>query len=1053
MVYNNALQFTEDELRRLEAATEIQYVGVQLGSPAPQHREVAARLARAGKKLIIQIWWGPDPPHSWSRFSMANIAMDARIRAEFFREVVDPIIDSVGPENVHTAHLLEETGACFATDMLEPGDPEDLLDGTGGTYDSPFYTGYSGRDSYGGPWMLTLRRHNDDFVRFSGGCSLFEAAIWKGPQRDLFRRWVGRRVQALANNRFAEHLHEKYPNILATTWDGPNFGGNVWADTPAMLNSLDGFTANCYSSPLNNYIFARTMRALDFDKAFQFMSWVGRDNLDVNLRRTMLTGIYAVGSSGIHLWEEPQRCYARDDLWKIMVKMYGAFSRLPVFRHSPEVLVIAGRWGVPSRYLKNFDAAHHEDAEGLGLERYRLVLLDRAGHPGLKEYVADGGLAVTFEHCPVFLRDEGILTPHGQPAPVSGVYQPDDWWREHFGLKESYTLDLKPASEFTGGENVRQAGGIAYRVPYGKGEILVLPAKPEKEGRDSDWQVFVYDLIGGLLHARGVAELFDRHFATRDSGGRYFEITSDDGAVSCCFYYSAGQEGPAVQVRGIDIFTGDKDPVLGPGRSAAIVAHAATKAWAPPAPPDRKATLVKPAPKGARRGLAEFPELPPVLSLGPTARALEPGSPPVWESRKTFRDWAVETCRYRLVIRFESARAGMAGQPLVLSGKNMYELTGLEDLAWASVRVFVNGKELPVQVDERDGTGHYQPGGNGRLDYDDELVFAVDVPAGKTAYRLYYDSQPSGRPGWPDARVTFEKISTDIADAVMSNGRLTLQLKGPAKHPGVNRLDNHGAGAITECSLDGKAFTRIRHNWANFFFDHPWSGEGGWTQPERLISGPLRTIVRIRLPHFIRKNEADLKTFEGNVTNYFAVYGTAPVLDIEQRVEYRWSERMFRANCTFYTSVGSANDPDDLLFVPVAGTPRRVPLVGTPYSQAYLEHRPEQGWMALLDPAAKHGCALFYARMPEIRENLAWVDYAPRRELTPSLQICPDGCPMRVKYTNRIMQTDNVLDRRFRIVGLTEEDEHAVAAGYLLWGEELSRLARLEAQMSTREHK
>ena len=130
MVYNNGLRFSEEELQRLEASTEVQYVGVQIGGIAPHYREVASRLAASGKKLVVQVWYG-----SWSRFSFANIAMDSKIRADFFREIIDPVIDAIGPENIHAIHMLEETGMQFATDSLEPGDPENLLDGTGGGVD------------------------------------------------------------------------------------------------------------------------------------------------------------------------------------------------------------------------------------------------------------------------------------------------------------------------------------------------------------------------------------------------------------------------------------------------------------------------------------------------------------------------------------------------------------------------------------------------------------------------------------------------------------------------------------------------------------------------------------------------------------------------------------------------------------------------------------------------------------------------------------------------------------------------------------------------------
>ena len=1059
MVYNNGLRFTEEELERLVASDEIQYVGVtDVHGDQPHYREVATRLARSGKKIVLQIWWG-----SWSRFAIANIALDPKIRADFFREVVDPLIDSIGPQHIHAAHMLEETAMQFATDEQEPGEPENLLDGGGGGYESPYYSGYGwdrgGR--YGGPWILSLRRHNEDFRRFSG-YSLFEAAVWqqpdsifkpKTPQFGAFRRWVGQRVQALANNHFADHLHEKYPGILATTWDGPNFGGVTWADTPAMLNSIDGFTSNVYIDPLRTYIRARSLRTLDYDKELQFMSWVGYKNPDVNARNTMLTTIYAVGSNIVHLWEEPRRSYKDLDKWKMMKSQYGALSKLPVFRHSPDVFLICGPWGVPSDHLKNFDASLEYDAVAIGLGRYKLVLAYGAGHAQLKDYVANGGLAVVFRRVPSFLQEEGILVPEGGPVELSGTCEPDDWWRGRFGLAESYELRLKPGPAFSAGKGVHQIGGSAYHVSYGKGEMLVLPGHPANEGPDSGWARFVYDLIKGLLHANGMPQVFDKHFAPWESGGRYIQITSDDGSVTCTFHYDVVMppQVPPVQVKGIDIFTGQKDPVLSAKFSAAIVAHAPPRPWSPPPFPDREAILVKPTPKEGRRGLPELPELAPGHSLGPARAALEPGTPPTWVAAKSFEDWAAAEAHCRVIINFKPTDAAVDGQPLVLSGKQVYELTGWADLSWDSVRVFDQRGELPVQVDERDGTGHYKADGNGRIDIDDELVFAVSVPAGApSTYHLYCDSRAAARPPSRAADVKFEQISTDIADAVFGNGRLTAHLKGPARQPGEGVVfGDRGAGAITDCSLDGQRFTRFRQD-GSCFFSHPWSEDGGWTKPERIISGPLRTIVRMRIPETIRRDKAKRKTFEGQVTNYFAMYGAVPVLDLEQRIEYRWSAKNWSAAYGFDGAVGEGPDAKDVLFVPLEGEPQRVSMDVEPDRRAYREHRPEAGWMAMLDPRQKHGWALFYARIPEVRENLAWVDYSPRRELTPSVKRNPpphDGYPMTLRYSNRVMQTDDVITRSFRVVGLTQEDGPAVAAQYRVWGEELTRLARVEVQM------
>ena len=170
-------------------------------------------------------------------------------------------------------------------------------------------------------------------------------------------------------------------------------------------------------------------------------------------------------------------------------------------------------------------------------------------------------------------------------------------------------------------------------------------------------------------------------------------------------------------------------------------------------------------------------------------------------------------------------------------------------------------------------------------------------------------------------------------------------------------------------------------------------------------------------------------------------------MDIEQQIDYRWSDRKRSVTYSFYATVGQSLDSQDMLFVPLGGRPRRLSLQDVPqYERVYLEHRPEAGWMALLDPQEKHGCALFYAKMPEVRENLAWVDYSPRRELTPGMHRWAYGYRMQLQYVNRVMQLDDRITRRFRFVGLTEENEHAVAAQYALWGQELTRFAHVQVQ-------
>ncbi len=83
----------------------------------------------ANKRIVAQLWYGGWGRCNWSYYSLAHIAMDPKIREDFFRNVLDPTIDRLGPENLYAVHLLEETGMQFGTDLDEPGDPDDLTDG------------------------------------------------------------------------------------------------------------------------------------------------------------------------------------------------------------------------------------------------------------------------------------------------------------------------------------------------------------------------------------------------------------------------------------------------------------------------------------------------------------------------------------------------------------------------------------------------------------------------------------------------------------------------------------------------------------------------------------------------------------------------------------------------------------------------------------------------------------------------------------------------------------------------------------------------------------
>ena len=149
-LYGSPLGWSEEQLNEVLEKDDYEYILFQVirsdkvgaaleGELAPLRRRLE-KLVQAGKKPILEIWWGGGDRWSWEKWSLANIAMNESIRAEFFNQITDPIIDALGPQNLYGAHLLEELGLQFGTDAEVQNDCDNLADGEyldGDAYTAP----------------------------------------------------------------------------------------------------------------------------------------------------------------------------------------------------------------------------------------------------------------------------------------------------------------------------------------------------------------------------------------------------------------------------------------------------------------------------------------------------------------------------------------------------------------------------------------------------------------------------------------------------------------------------------------------------------------------------------------------------------------------------------------------------------------------------------------------------------------------------------------------------------------------------------------------------
>jgi hypothetical protein len=101
------------------------------------------------------------------------------------------------------------------------------------------------------------------------------------------------------------------------------------------------------------------------------------------------------------------------------------------------------------------------------------------------------------------------------------------------------------------------------------------------------------------------------------------------------------------------------------------------------------------------------------------------------------------------------------------------------------MRLFGPDGEIPIQIDERDGSGIWAEKPNGVLDADDELVFLAAVPAAsKTVFRLYFSTQPSASPQQPSPEFQWRRFTTAEfkqkgCDAQRGNGVVEEQQSHP----------------------------------------------------------------------------------------------------------------------------------------------------------------------------------------------------------------------------------------------------------------------------------
>jgi hypothetical protein len=649
---------SEEAFQRLLSEKSARYVCTQqIFTPAgvpPLARTRAAALAKAGKRVILQIWWGPGGAFPWSKYSFANIALDPAARADFFREVVDPCIEQYGAGNLYGAHLLEETGMQFATDVDRRADPDNFTDfeEDSQAYNNPFWSGFGDRP--GGVKIPNARRHEKDFTRLTG-FRFADAEHWGALERHLFDRWVSTRLQSGGQVEFAKHLHQKYPGIKAFTWDLLFTGGeNPRTDLSLEARYFDGVICDVYNSVNANFLFQRAYRLLcPKAEIIHFaMGGMGQEQgypyATPDQKRALTLGAYLAGADAAGFFETPSD-FARPEAWTVNADLFRRLQPLPRFRKQPSLLLLAN--SVDNIYsctyawtgLKYCDFLPTWEAHDVDLDPYQAVILhvdgpvtdsavfwnaralqEKYGLPGhldyraLDRFVTRGGVLILSGQmrldadCPLFVAREGYLHTEGDGRvrvdPL--VVSPAGWLKEKAGLRREYRFSANRIQVTADPKRVvtTEAG---YFLRRGKGAVFFLPFNrfydPKEEYQTPAWQDYrqlLTDVARGVLQLRGKGQVAAEYLADPARGNYYMEAASDDRRwTGYVLLNPARMPQPEWRLPGSDLLTGQASPVLSRDWTAALVPGAVgdrpqAPEKAPSGPSKRKASRVRPSGPG-----------------------------------------------------------------------------------------------------------------------------------------------------------------------------------------------------------------------------------------------------------------------------------------------------------------------------------------------------------------------------------------------------------------------------------------------------------------------
>ena len=577
----------EETFQRLRDARPLDYVLVETYSMKDQQRidkEVSRvkALAAAGKRVVLQFWWGPE---DWGHYSFPHFAFDPELLDKFMNEKIAPKLAAFEPGDVYGIHLLEETGVQFGIDFVGHTDPSDPfqrdaeLSKKGDTYDQKHYADWGALR--GGPEIPNLLRYNDQFKQRTH-LDMRKWRQWDYTDRYVFDRWCSRRVQAAGHGAVLRRIKALRPDLKIFTWDYPFMEGELnrtkWAD---YLDVVDGFIQDPYLPAYAIFAEARLTHTLAPEKESIIILMGG--HAPDRVKRTRLTAAYMGGADVIGFFESPAGMdFTVPSALKQNLALHKTMTSLPVFDKKSRVLLVGDhslRAGYAWMRLKYYDFISRWEMRSMDISDYDVVIIHSSGGYGtseilwqddklmtergthslldaaqLESFVANGGLLVlsglfNIDADSGFFLSQYLTTanaPHIRPNNVDPGKREPAFWNDAVGLTGSYYFPILDLPVNVRSDAVKR--DVGYYVEHEKGAVWFYPAIFAEDnpyrGPGSDvaktYTRFLTDVVGGLCRHRGLDAVAEQYFPEPTQKGAFLLTTSDDGKITAGVHHFAG---------------------------------------------------------------------------------------------------------------------------------------------------------------------------------------------------------------------------------------------------------------------------------------------------------------------------------------------------------------------------------------------------------------------------------------------------------------------------------------------------------------------------------